>query len=1687
MKSTGMIKTNRSDNKSYRSLSCLCLTLLLLVAFAATFVAPLWAANEGPNIPISVVDGATTPDTATLLNDDQQNPAIIAVSDKNKWFVVWEDWRNWSSTGADIYGRFINNDGTFCGKEIAISKAVGNQTVPAVAYSGDDDNIIVAWQDTRGISGYLTYKFLDVSSLSADCSSGVILGGEGFVGYTSVGGDSLISRKLPKVAYDTVRNQFWLVWVEGRSSLQQIEEWPFNVAPTTYKYNFGDSSYVGYATIAAATGTQTLVDIVRNQDAFTRSVRLISHNTIAKKDVYIYENFKNINNVSVACDESSPEALIIWEGVRSKATWTFTYNDLNNNGQPDVTDSFVSVLDLGGWGDDDGQVHIFGLFDKYIRQAVVTSQLIDASSVGSYYPAVGFDNTHRKFLVAWEDRDPRNGAGDGIHSKIYGQLLYSGGGLYGNNIPISFQDTNGDGDQDANILSSNQTRPQISIDTTNQRFFVTWQDGRNSQVSLENLDIFGQFVDSEGSLRGNNYAVCVEPANQYNPVTAYNLSTHQFLSVWKDARNLNTTNSDIYGQRLTMGQPQLIILKEDNTLLVPPLLDFDSVQIGSQASSTLMVKMKNNGDSTVKIDYVTPLVSPYAYVSLPPELESKGDRSTIDLVPGATYNLYIKFSPKATGTFISSFTIYSDTTSLAVNLQGVAVEPPPVVNPDVNITVSPMSYSYGNVNLGESATQFFTFTNNGNEDVTIGETVVPEGFSVKGMSGTIKAGASFVTLVTFTPIQLRSYSGNLMVFYGAGQAPTQIYLSGVGQGNNDVNIIVSPMSHSYGNVNLGESATQFFTFTNNGNEDVTIGETVVPEGFSVKGMSGTIEVGASFVTLVTFSPIQPRSYSGTLMVFYEAGQTPTQINLSGVGHGNVNASVIPPENTDFGNVAVGETRSANLVFTNTGNVDIVITAIDLPDGSGFEVSGLPATIPVYGTLTALATFSPTMPQLYSSTLRVLYEHGVAASEITLSGLGVYNVKNVIEVPDEVEFDSCNTGESKSANLRFVNKGSVDVKITAVDLPDGVFAVSGIPGTIPAEGVLDALVTFTPLLEQDYDITMRVLYDQGVVTSDIKLQGSGVDISAPAVSVAPLSFLFGKTAIGASKTETLIVTNTGNVDLEIVGVDLPGALFAVEGIGNGTLAAGMSTVAIVTFTPVAAGDFSGDLRLLFDHDLEPQEIMMQGTGVDLEITPESLTFPNSDVDCNTVLSVTITNRSENDLQVKSAVTKTDSYSVSGIKSGDIIRGSGGALVCQVTFKPIAPGLLEDALYLSIGPVVEDEATAGSDEDHQYIVSLEGVANADFVIFDYDTYTGDIDYKASISASTGEKGQLFVLFSHDPLSQGDIYALASDGTLKLFPYNATFGWQNLWYKPAAAPGMKLDLSQVDFRGLGCSQCQGEIVDNGDDDFHFGNIIITPPNDEVFNNATDFKYMSGTLYMGTYVKDASGSGAFDFNQGLLEMQSLHINSLAGTWRVTSRYNNQNRVHPTQLVVTENGDGTISAIWPGYNVSMVYGTDESGYVMTFNIGIYQYTFNISDLTDNTFSGFYTCVANGETLDSQPFCGVRAGSGVECSLSDPDSPVSGGTKIASFSSNANMTTRVFKVTGPWEIQWDFKGSGYFDVYLHNADGSYMYSWESHVVSLTGPGVGALYKPDAGEYYLEVVPIPVSDESNWKINIVQLK
>ena len=731
--------------------------------------------------------------------DDQQNPQVVYLADKKVYFVVWEDWkdRNLATTdlpadpakftGADIWGKFLNVDGTSCGSDFVITnKLSGNQTLPSAAYR-PGDKLLVAWQDSVGTttSGYIRYSAITSIPSAATCATSVptvsapvqvgfnhfmqynsntlvpdtvsftiagdptggadVTGGAVLVpyvfprsivitgsypaedgvlatagsatpvniqddgmgkligsgasgtinymtgkldvtlinevdtgatatftiSYNSLGQtatnmpETLKSRKSPKVNFDSANDHFSLTWVESRNVTSYASVLCFNVAPVTWLT--GDSTFLGYLYLDPALNPKANSLAIANADVMrsetTSSMKLVSTSRTPTLETYVYDFFTNFNNPNQGSDNTSLETIFVWEGVRNTATLTCTL---------DVTTGTIKS-EFKTAAKDDGKLHIYGIFDKELILNTATNWIDFENTGAGTNPSLAFDyiSNPRKFLVAWEDNR------GGSNTKVFGQLINSGGGLYNNNRMLSFQDSAGTGTNDKIIANSRQTKPFVTYDAVNQRYFVMWQDERNSSTSMANIDLYGQYVNPDGSLSGTNYAISSNPSNQLAPSIAYDSFTKQFLAVWKDARNINppgTSASDIYGQIFTIGQPQMTLLTATTPAeqLVPAVHDFGAVNTGTTVTWPLLVK--NTGDTTLNMN---------AIIKQPTNPFTIRPTNAVTLAPGSSATYTVSYTPTSSGTYNSSFTLESDggNQTVALSATGVGLNPLSITDP----------------------------------------------------------------------------------------------------------------------------------------------------------------------------------------------------------------------------------------------------------------------------------------------------------------------------------------------------------------------------------------------------------------------------------------------------------------------------------------------------------------------------------------------------------------------------------------------------------------------------------------------------------------------------------------------------------------------------------------------------------------------------------------------------------------------------------------------------------------------------------------------------------------------------------------------------------------------------------------------------------------------------------------------
>jgi hypothetical protein len=266
-----------------------------------------------------------------------------------------------------------------------------------------------------------------------------------------------------------------------------------------------------------------------------------------------------------------------------------------------------------------------------------------------------------------------------------------------------------------------------------------------------------------------------------------------------------------------------------------------------------------------------------------------------------------------------------------------------------HFTISPTTYDFGGVLIGDTALKTFTIANTGG--VTSG--AVSHYFtgssrfetaSTDCPSGGLGAGASCLVTVQFSPGSADTEAGSLKVL-GAVDGPVTATLSGSGVTPAQLTVSSVP---DFGSVATGtSSAAKTVTFTNGGGLTTGTVTTSIVGGsadqFSTSDDTcngATLAPGASCTVKVTFDPTSTGLKVASLRAEASPGGA-AEAPLSGTG-ATPAAFSLNPGSLDFGTIPIGTSLVKTSTLTNTGgvptgNLDIYF------NGSGISIDGTTTT------------------------------------------------------------------------------------------------------------------------------------------------------------------------------------------------------------------------------------------------------------------------------------------------------------------------------------------------------------------------------------------------------------------------------------------------------------------------------------------------------------------------------------------------------------------------------------------------------------------------------------------------------------------------------------------------------------------------------------------------------------------------
>ena len=693
---------------TFKKLSALCLTLLVAVT--------LGCSGDSTDS----TQQLTKKNTAKVLENDQQittntndqaTPAVAYDTKNHKYLTVWTDMRD-GTNDVNIYGAICTGSGSgsstsmACGSDFYITKQLGNQTQPKVAFYPDSTTpkFFVVWTDTS--AGYGQIKGIAVTANSTD-NNGTLVGTEKIIStyVTDLTSDNGINQSDPDIVYNPIINKFVVTWLDKSiaDTSQNVDNKLvvrgakcFNSYTTSYiPLPKVDNSLVRTVEVDPATG---------DADANTRknSTELVSTGPAVDTGSSIIKEWitqRNESNPKIGYDRNG-NYFVAWSGNTEtvKTTINYTVGAITAPATQGVCTYTTPTPEITS-ADNGPKIKI--------RQNDGLDLVKDYSfgTGNALYPTLATDPNNNRTLLAWEE-----------DQQIRGQLVDLGSFVaYGPAIPIS-------------IGTGARTAPAAAFDNVNQRFLVTWEDARNGSASVGNIDIYSQFVDPQGALSGGNTIVTVAPGNQLAPAVAFgDVIFRDFLVVWKDGRA--SGDSDIYGQLLEYSTaPQLLISDSSNTPILNGAISFPNIDITSTTTySDFIIRLTNNGNSQLTISDITNPADPFSIISPKPQTIS----------PGTSVDMTVRFAPTGQGSFSGDasndykITFTSNGGNAVLYLSGTATGSIPLTVSTTSLPDGVAGSAYSPVKLsGSGGTNPYTAW-------TVTSGALPSGLGLDATTGTI--------------------------------------------------------------------------------------------------------------------------------------------------------------------------------------------------------------------------------------------------------------------------------------------------------------------------------------------------------------------------------------------------------------------------------------------------------------------------------------------------------------------------------------------------------------------------------------------------------------------------------------------------------------------------------------------------------------------------------------------------------------------------------------------------------------------------------------------------------------------------------------------------------------------------------------------------------------------------------------
>jgi Abnormal spindle-like microcephaly-assoc'd, ASPM-SPD-2-Hydin/PQQ-like domain len=332
------------------------------------------------------------------------------------------------------------------------------------------------------------------------------------------------------------------------------------------------------------------------------------------------------------------------------------------------------------------------------------------------------------------------------------------------------------------------------------------------------------------------------------------------------------------------------------------------------------------------------------------------------------------------------------------------------------------------------------------------------------------------------------------------------------------------------------------------------------------------------------------------------------------GFGSPDRTPLTGSAATFGQVAVGASQPPTKTVTVTAKNTVTVTGVSTtstaatnpfttgtPNGPAGAVT-FPVTLTAGQTLSVPVTFNPTAPGGVTGSLDFATDTpNFSTVSVSLSGTGTQT--GFYATPASVPFGTVPIGSSGTQQAVISNGGTAAEMWTTLAPADAAFTISGQPaaGTAIAAGQSVTLnITYQPTGTAGDTETLTEPSSLGGTPATVSVTGTG-EPGQGTLTASPTSVDFGSVSLGQQASQSVDVTNTGNLPMTITGFTAPTVPFGTPApVTTGiTLDPGYDVVLPVTFTPQSQSTTSGSYTITANdghNTAQTLTIGVSGTGV-----------------------------------------------------------------------------------------------------------------------------------------------------------------------------------------------------------------------------------------------------------------------------------------------------------------------------------------------------------------------------------------------------------------------------------------------------------------------------------------------------------